>query len=346
MKIWKIAVVVTLAVALVLGVTLPGLAASDETVPQTADCWPRLLKGEVLSVDEVEPKSFVIQSGEEGLTILVDENTRYFMLYSPKELLGLAQQRVGLRQQNQERARVIEPAVLMQLRAVGQVPQPKGILEHQRANLKQLRHFGEKATFDDIAVGNKVVVWLAPETNGYLAKIVTIIEPTTYARVAGTITGVSDDFIDYQFLSPWMALNQENYEKYKQMNRFEQVQFLKHILRENLKTISKGFDYIIPDIEEVKVDANWVLQAAVEVHERCMQHEEVKDQDGVGTGEYKFEHAGANRSLELIGKHVSVQAFPSKIEVTGPNGGPIEQVIMDKDEYKKMREEMLKDDDV
>jgi len=191
MKVWKIAVVVTLAVALVLGVTLPGLAASDETAPQTADCWPRLLKGEVLSVDEVEPKSFVIQSGEEELTILVDENTRYFILYPPKKLLGLVQQRMGLRQQNQEMIRVIEPAVPMQLRAVGQVPQPKGILEHQRANLKQLRHFGEKATFDDIAVGDKVVVWLAPETNGYLAKIVTIIEPTTYARVTGTITDVS-----------------------------------------------------------------------------------------------------------------------------------------------------------
>ena len=201
MKIWKIAVVVTLAAALVLGVTLPGLAASDETVPQTADCWPRLLKGEVLSVDEVEPKSFVIQAGEEGLTILVDENTRYFMLYPPKELLGLAQQRMGLRQQNQERARVIEPAVPMQLRAVGQVPQPKGILEHQRANLKQLWHFGEEATFDDITVGNKVVVWLAPETNGYLAKIVTIIEPTTYARVTGTITDVSDDFITIEPVS-------------------------------------------------------------------------------------------------------------------------------------------------
>lgn len=201
MKVWKIAVVVTLAVALVLGVTLPGLAASDETVPQTADYWPRLFKGEVLSVDEVEPKSFVIQSGEEGLTILVDENTRYFILYPPKKLLGLVQQRMGLRQQNQERARVIEPAVPMQLRAVGRVPQPKGILEHQRANLKQLRHFGEKATFDDIAVGNKVVVWLAPETDGYLAKIVTIIEPTTYARIAGTITGVSDDFITIEPVS-------------------------------------------------------------------------------------------------------------------------------------------------
>ena len=70
--------------------------------------------------------------------------------------------------------------------------------------------------------------------------------------------GIADKYIDYQFLSPWMALNQENYEKYKVMNRFEQMQFLKHILRENLKTISKGFDYTIPDIEEVKVDGNFI----------------------------------------------------------------------------------------
>ena len=70
--------------------------------------------------------------------------------------------------------------------------------------------------------------------------------------------GVARDYIDYQFLSPWMALNQENYEKYIKLNRFEQQQFLKHILRENLKTISKGFDYTIPDIEEVKVDGNFV----------------------------------------------------------------------------------------
>lgn len=70
--------------------------------------------------------------------------------------------------------------------------------------------------------------------------------------------GIAQDYIDYQFLSPWMALNQENYEKYKQMNRFEQIQFLKHILRENLKTISKGVDYTIPDVEKVKVEGNFV----------------------------------------------------------------------------------------
>jgi len=200
MKIWKIAVVITLAAALVLGVTLPGLAASDETAPQTDDCWPRLLKGEVVSVNgEVEPKSFVIQSGEQELTILVDENTRYFILYPPKKLLGLAQHRMELRQQ--ERVRVIEPAVPMQLRALGRAPQPKGILEHQRANLRQLRHFGEKTTFDDIVVGVKVVVWLAPEAGSYLAKIVTIIEPTTYACINGTITDVSGNLITIKRVS-------------------------------------------------------------------------------------------------------------------------------------------------
>jgi len=188
MKIWKIAVVITLAVALVLGVTLPGLAASDETAPQTDDWWPRILRGEVT---EIGDEFFVIQSGEQELTISVDENTRYFILYPPKKLLGLAQQRMELRLQDQEMASAIEPAVTMQLRVLGRVPQPKGILEHQRANLKQLRHFGEKATFGDIVVGDKVVVWLAPEAGSYLARIVTIIEPTTYARVTGTITGVS-----------------------------------------------------------------------------------------------------------------------------------------------------------
>ena len=66
--------------------------------------------------------------------------------------------------------------------------------------------------------------------------------------------GLSADFIDYKFCSPWMALNQENYNKYNRMNRYDQMAFLKHILRENLKTISKGFGYTITDIEEIKVD--------------------------------------------------------------------------------------------
>ena len=62
-------------------------------------------------------------------------------------------------------------------------------------------------------------------------------------------------------------------------------------------------------IEEVRIDAAWVLRQAVKVHERCMQAEPVTDREGNPIGEYKFEHAGANKALEIIGKHVDVKAF-------------------------------------
>lgn len=102
-------------------------------------------------------------------------------------------------------------------------------------------------------------------------------------------------------------------------------------------------------IEEVKVDANYVLSQSVKLHERCMQEiEPYTDKKGnhihdkEGNGLYVFNAAGAAKALELVGKHVDIQAFNEKHEHTGV----IEQVIMNKDEYKKMREEMLKDDDV
>jgi|TARA_R110000851_G_scaffold272661_1_gene425381 phage terminase small subunit len=67
--------------------------------------------------------------------------------------------------------------------------------------------------------------------------------------------------------------------------------------------------------EKVEIDAEWVLRQAVKVHERCMQAEPVIDKEGGSTGEYKFEHSGANKALEIIGKHVSVQAFLEKKEI-------------------------------
>ena len=61
--------------------------------------------------------------------------------------------------------------------------------------------------------------------------------------------------------------------------------------------------------ESLRIDAAWVLKQAVKVHLRCMQAELVKDREGNPVGEYKFEHAGANKALEIIGKHVDVKAF-------------------------------------
>lgn len=67
--------------------------------------------------------------------------------------------------------------------------------------------------------------------------------------------------------------------------------------------------------QKAQIDAQWVLEQAVKVHERCMQAEPVIDKEGGPTGEYKFEHSGANKALEIIGKHVNVQAFLDKKEV-------------------------------
>ena len=80
--------------------------------------------------------------------------------------------------------------------------------------------------------------------------------------------------------------------------------------------------------ESIKIDAAWVLSQAVKLHNRCMQAEKVTmsngepmlDEDGCPV--YKFEHAGASRSLEIIGKHVDVRAFANETSAeTGTDVG-------------------------
>jgi phage terminase small subunit len=71
------------------------------------------------------------------------------------------------------------------------------------------------------------------------------------------------------------------------------------------------------------ITADYVLSSLHKVAERCMQAVPVMEFDkGEGgmkeTGEYKFEHSGANKSLELLGKHLAL--FTDKTEVTGTIG--------------------------
>lgn len=60
--------------------------------------------------------------------------------------------------------------------------------------------------------------------------------------------------------------------------------------------------------DKLQIDADWVLNSAKQVFDRCMQHEPVIVA-GEPTGEYKFDSSGANKALDTIGKHVDVQAF-------------------------------------
>lgn len=60
--------------------------------------------------------------------------------------------------------------------------------------------------------------------------------------------------------------------------------------------------------ERNQLSVDYVLTRLQAVAERCMQAEPVLDKEGNETGEYRFEAAGANRSLELLGKHLGMFA--------------------------------------
>jgi phage terminase small subunit len=54
------------------------------------------------------------------------------------------------------------------------------------------------------------------------------------------------------------------------------------------------------------IDADWVLNKLVQVVERCMQGQQVLDEEGIPTGEWKFDPAGATRALHLLMKHLGM----------------------------------------
>lgn len=208
-KVLTIAGVSILALGLVLGLALPGLADSEEAPPWADDSQARIVKGEVIDVDE---EYFVIQSGEEELTISVNEDTKYFKLAVPERIVSLARHWMQFRHQNQEeigapggqgmgwglqnRERAL---ACHQMRLQNQISQPENVplAEPQWAKMKWLCPFGEESTFGDIEEGDRVVVHAVPlvEENSYLAKWVLIIKPTTYASVSGTIKDVSSGSI-------------------------------------------------------------------------------------------------------------------------------------------------------
>lgn len=81
--------------------------------------------------------------------------------------------------------------------------------------------------------------------------------------------------------------------------------------------------------ERLAIDADYVLQQAVKLHERCMQEiAPVVDRKGqqvtdeAGNLLFEFNAAGAAKALELVGKHVKVGAFKEGAATVNVNVAP------------------------
>lgn len=59
--------------------------------------------------------------------------------------------------------------------------------------------------------------------------------------------GISEKLIKYEFVTPWFALNQENYRKYLSWDKEQQTELLNRNLVGNVLSMSKSLDYQVPE---------------------------------------------------------------------------------------------------
>lgn len=82
-------------------------------------------------------------------------------------------------------------------------------------------------------------------------------------------------------------------------------------LLKNVEVLARVKELKDKRADELELDAYWVLKRLKDISDRSMQAEPVMMYDpGSGemieTGEYEFDSTGANKSTELIGKHIGM----------------------------------------
>ncbi|MDY6966752.1 MAG: CRISPR-associated endonuclease Cas6 [Halobacteriota archaeon] len=70
--------------------------------------------------------------------------------------------------------------------------------------------------------------------------------------------GLSRDILSYRFITPWIALNKDNYERFYKLSRRDGRELLRKTLVGNILSASKGLDYVV--LDEIKLDIGRIDQ--------------------------------------------------------------------------------------
>ncbi len=95
-------------------------------------------------------------------------------------------------------------------------------------------------------------------------------------------------------------------------------------------------ELIAKRLEKTEASADWVVQKLIEIVERSTQAVPVLNKKGTQTGKYKYDSTGANKALELIGRHNGMW----KDNLNLNHGGHIDSAITEIP-FKDMSSEQL-----
>jgi hypothetical protein len=180
----KICIPFIVIMTLVTGMALPVLA--DNGSKSTTGL--RIVQGEVMSISSDNSTSdnatIVIQNGnQQPVTILVDSNTKYFIVPAGKASAAT--------NSNAVKNKTIDKKVNKVQPPQSQAVEEQVITANCGTDSSWPGSFGKKAQFSDMQVGDRVIARVKIADN--LATQVLIIKAPAIQRVKGIITAVSDN---------------------------------------------------------------------------------------------------------------------------------------------------------
>lgn len=215
-RIVQTGIILLIISLLITGIALPAVAKDSrgQSGKSTSSSLVDIVKGEITGIDETEQSFDVLTSDEETVTITTDTETGYFLVKaapyadSIKERIREKVQvetnmggRVddnenfppGLASRwNEEIFYALQDEALEEgLKANAE--EAGGIFNRIRSWFGFSHNFGEAASFEDIEVGDGVIVRMVPDES--LAKHVLIIKPSDIVKIEGEVTDVNSDSI-------------------------------------------------------------------------------------------------------------------------------------------------------